>query len=494
MRIALGKLSHEANTFSPLPTTWDDFARNWMRRGPEVLQGLEGLNIEEAGAAEVLRAEPGCEIAPTFAAHALSGYPVDGPSFRRLLDELLAGLRAALPVDGVLLVLHGAMMAEGAPDASGAILQAVRQIVGPRVPIVGTLDLHANVTKRMAEHATALVGYHTAPHIDMGQTGRAAARILLGAVKKELHPQMALVRLPLLVPAENSRHTDGPLSEIINMALALEHDGAILHGGVYPVQPWMDTPDVGCSVVVVTDGDAAAAQAHAQRLAREFWARRAAFVPSLLSPAEAVQHALARESGTVVLCDSADAPSSGATGDSTVLLQALLERAPVQHTCLLNIVDAPAVAQAIAAGVGNNVSLSVGAKLAPGFFQPVSFEGYVKLISDGAFRFKGPGMRGVTYRMGRAAVLVQGGIHLVAMEYPVLQWDPQLYRSLGLEPTDARIVQVKSPAAFRAAYEGIMDEVLILAAPGAANPDLAHLPWKQVGRPIYPLDPDTTWP
>jgi microcystin degradation protein MlrC len=494
MRIALGKLSHEANTFSPLPTTWDDFSRNWMRRGPEILRGLEGLNIEEAGAVEILRAEPGCEILPTFAAHALSGYPVDGPAFRRLLDELLTALRAALPVDGVLLVLHGAMMAEGEADASGAVLQAVRQMVGSDVPIVGTLDLHANVTVRMAEQATALIGYHTAPHIDMAQTGRTAARILLGAVKKELHPQMALVRLPLLVPAENSRHTEGPLSEVINMALALEKQGTILHGGIYPVQPWMDTPDVGCSVVVVTDDDPAAARAQAGRLAREFWARRAAFVPSLLTPSEAVQNAIARERGTVVLCDSADAPSSGATGDSTVILHALLDRAPIQQTCLLNVVDSPAVAQAIAAGVGNNISLSVGGKLAPIFFQPVVFNGYVKTISDGVFSFKGPGMRGVAHRMGRTVVLVQGGIHLVVMEHAVTQWDPQLYRSLGLEPTDARIVQVKSPAAFRAAYQGIMDDVLIVASPGAASADLTHLPWKHIRRPLYPLDPDIRWP
>jgi microcystin degradation protein MlrC len=494
MRIALGKISHEANTFSPLPTTWDDFARHWMRRGPDLLRGLEGLNIEDAGAVEVLGAEPGCQILPTFAANAQSGYPVDASAFRRLLDELLSALRAALPVDGVLLVLHGAMMAEGEPDATGAVLQAVRQIVGPGVPIVGTLDLHANVTRRMAEQATALVGYHTAPHIDMAQTGRSAARILLGAIKKELHPQMALVRLPLLVPAENSRHTDGPLSEVINMALALEKEGTILHGGVYPVQPWMDTPDVGCSVVVVTDDDPALAQAQADRLAHEFWARRAAFVPPLVTPSEAVHNALAREHGTVVLCDSADAPSSGATGDSTVVLRALLERAPVQQTCLLNIVDPPVVAQAIAAGVGNSVSVSVGGKQAPGFFQPVSFDGHVKTISDGVFYFKGPGMRGVAHRMGRAVVLVQGGIHLVVMEHAVTQWDPQLYRSLGLEPTDARIVQVKSPAAFRAAYQEIMDEVLILAAPGAANPDLVHLPWKNIRRPIYPLDPDIRWP
>jgi microcystin degradation protein MlrC len=152
------------------------------------------------------------------------------------------------------------------------------------------------------------------------------------------------------------------------------------------------------------------------------------------------------------------------------------------------------VAQAIDAGVGATVTVEVGGSLAPGYFQPITFTGYVKTISDGTFTFKGPGMRGVPHHMGRTVVLVDNGIHLVVMERGVSQWDPELYRCLGQEPTDARIVQVKSPMAFRAAYADILDEVIVVAAPGAANPDLVSLPWQRLPRPIYPLDPDVTWP
>jgi microcystin degradation protein MlrC len=140
------------------------------------------------------------------------------------------------------------------------------------------------------------------------------------------------------------------------------------------------------------------------------------------------------------------------------------------------------------------VSVEVGGKLAPDLFRPIPFSGYVKTLSDGTFTFKGPGMRGVAHHMGRAAVLIDGGIRLVVMERGVSQWDPQMYRSLGQEPTDARIVQVKSPMAFRAAYEGIFDEVIVVQAPGAANPDLCSLPWQHLPRPIYPLDPEAAWP
>lgn len=493
MRIALGAFSHEANTFSPRPTTWADFEAQRLRRGEALLEGLKGLAIEEAGAMSVFERQTDCHVLPLLSAKALSGGPILKEVFRSILDELLSRLRAVLPVDGVLLVLHGAMMAEDEPDATGEVLRAVRELVGPKVPIIGTLDLHANVTARMVQEATALIGYHTTPHVDAYETGQRAARLLLDTLQGRVRPTMALERLPLIVPVENARHTDGPLAEVIGMALALEREGRILHGGVYPVQPWMDIEDLGCSVVVITDGDVASARAYAQRLARAFWERRQAFVPELVPPDEAVRRALAREKGVVVLADSADSPTGGSTGDSTVLLQAILRAAPFEPVALLNIVDPQAVQEAIAAGVGNEVEVEVGGKLAPNFWKPVRFRGYVRLISDGVFRHKGPGARGVIQRMGKTVVLVQGGIHLVVMERAVSQWDPQLYRSLGEEPSDARIVQVKSPTAFRAAYGPLADEILIVESLGITTPKLSSLPWRHLRRPIYPLDPETVY-
>jgi len=493
MRIAIGAFSHEANTFCSSLTGWDAFGSRRLVRGEAMLQGLAGTNTEEAGALTALSERSDCQVIPTLAARALSGGPVLADVFHAVLDELLQRLRAALPLDGVLLVLHGAMMSTDDPDATGAILQAVRDLVGAEVPVVGTLDLHANVTARMVECADALIGYHTAPHVDMYEAGETAARVLLATVDGRARPRMALARLPMIVPSENARHTDGPLSEVIAMARELEATGAILHGGVYPVQPWLDISDVGCSVVVVTDGDADAARRHADHLARAFWERRAAFEPDLVPPDEALRRALARPSGTTVLCDSADSPTSGSTGDSTVILRAALDAEPLSGRVLLNVVDAPAVSRAMAAGVGATVTVRVGGRRAPAFFEPVEFTGHVKTISDGVFRFKGPGMRGTVQTMGRAVVLTRGEIHLVVMERAVSQWDPELYRSLGEEPADARAVQVKSPAAFRAAYGEIMDEAIIVASPGPSTPYLTSLPWRHIRRPLYPFDPDVAF-
>jgi microcystin degradation protein MlrC len=494
MRVALGGITHEANTFCPHVTDLGDFEARQVLRDAEILKDWRSTRTEQAGALSVLCAAPGCKVVPTFLARALSGAPMRQQTLNTLLGELLARIEAAHPVDGVLLVLHGAMMSDREPDATGYVLSRVRALVGPDVPIVGTLDLHANVTRRMVQEATALIGYHTAPHVDMYETGQKAAQVLLATMSGDLSPTSSVVRLPMLLPPENSTHNWGPLAGVIEQAIRLEHEDKVVHAGIYPVQPWMDTEDVAASVVVITRGDPDAAERYARWLGAAFWSKRGEFVTELVSPDEAVRRALSRTSGMVVLCDSADATTSGSTGDSTAILAALLRAAPLHAAAYVNVVDPNAVRRAIQAGIGATVTLQVGGLLAPRSFTPVTLTGYVKTISDGKFTFKGPGMRGVPHHMGRAVVLVRGGIHLVVMERGVSQWDPQLYRCVGLDPADARMVQVKSPMAFRAAYEGLHDDVIVVAAPGAASPDLAALPWQRLRRPIYPLDRTMSWP
>jgi len=259
MRIALGGITHEANSFCAHVTEMADFEARQVLRGDEILSNWQSTSTEQAGAMSVLIQVPGCGVAPTFLARSLCGAPMYEPVFSELLEELLTALKAAGPVDGVLLVLHGAMISQATPDATGKVLERVRALVGPDVPVVGTLDLHANVTARMVREATALIGYHTAPHVDMYETGQKAAQVLVAAIEGDVRPTTWLVRLPMLLPPENSTHNWGALADVIGRAVALEAEGAIIHGGIYPVQPWMDTPDVACSVVVITDDSPQAA-------------------------------------------------------------------------------------------------------------------------------------------------------------------------------------------------------------------------------------------
>ena len=235
MRIALGGITHEANSFCAHVTDMADFEARQVLRGDEILSNWQSTGTEQAGSLQVLTRVPDCEVIPTFLARALSGAPMYEPVFTGLLEELLTALKAAGPVDGVLLVLHGAMMSQDTPDATGEVLARVRALVGPSVPVVGTLDLHANVTARMVREATALVGYHTAPHVDMYETGQKAAQVLVAAIQGVISPTTSLVRLPMLLPPENSTHNWGPLAEVIGRAVALEAEGSIIHGGIYPV-------------------------------------------------------------------------------------------------------------------------------------------------------------------------------------------------------------------------------------------------------------------
>jgi microcystin degradation protein MlrC len=487
MRIAIGGIVQETNSFSPVPGSWLHFPPEQLLRGEALIAARSGTRTEAGGAIDVAR-RLGVELAPTLSAMTIaSAGPLEAAVFHALLDELLERLRATGPVDGALLILHGAMAAEGVEDATGAIILAARELFGPGFPIVVTLDLHANVTAQMVAAATALVGYHTAPHIDLYETGVRAMELLARTVAGEARPVMALRRLPMILPAENGRTTEGPYAEVMNAAIAGMARPGMLDASVFSVQPWLDVEDVGCSVVTVADGDPAPAEALGDELAAMFWERRHRFAVELAPTAATLREALASERAPWVLADSADAPSSGAPGDSTAVLRALLEAAPARP-CLHNIVDAAAVKAMAKAGIGAEVRLRVGGGSGGAFAAPMEVTGRVRLLSDGAFVNKGAGFQGVTFYRGLTGVLQLGAIALIVMERPVIQWDPELYRSLGLEPRDSQIVVVKSPAAFRAAYGPLAAEIRVLDAPGVCSPNLRGLPWRRCRRPIYPLD------
>ena len=485
MRIAIGGIYQESHSFSPASADLETFREGVLVRGDEVFPALRGLNHEVAGA---LGAGEGHQMLPlAYASAGSSGQPIREEAYRYIKGAILDALADVLPVDGVYLAMHGSMLAEGEDDATGDLLAAVREAVGDETPVVASLDLHANLTRKMAGCATALVGYHTAPHIDQADTGKRGMRLLLKTLQDGVRPAMALQQIPMVLPGETGRTTDGPYHEVMDRAIQLMKQPGILDASAFYVQPWLDIPEMGCSVVVVADGDMELAQSESRSLAEAFWQRRRAFAPDLAPLDTALDTAFGSPEKPFILSDSADAPSSGAPGDSTTVLAALLDR-EIEEPVLLNIVDPAAVAAAFDGGVGAELDITVGGTLSKGFCEPVAFRAHVKSLSDGRFRNKGPGFHGVEFRMGRTAVLTRGGIHLVAMEQPVIQWDPELYRSQGLDPADARITVVKSPAAFRAAYEPLAAHVLILDVPGVCSPNLQTFPWQRITHPMFPFD------
>lgn len=492
MRIFIGSIVQESHFFSPLKGTRAHFLAGAYQRGPEMLDQARGTRTEVAGIMEVAARRDATLVPSLLARSSSSNGPIERETYEAIRDEMLGRLRdelAAEPLVGAILVMHGAMSAEGYDDATGDVLMRVRELVGPQLPLVATLDLHANITRQMCAAANALVGYHTFPHIDLYETGVRGMTLLMDAIehrRQQLTTVMA--KLPMIVPAENAQTTHGVIHDLIALARAELQAPGLYDISFFPMQPWMDVPEAGCAITIVADAaQRNIAQRATERLAEQWWSRRNEHSVELAPTAETIAVALRSERHPWVLADSADAPSSGAPGDSPFTLAALLQAQPTAD-CYTNIVDPAAVAIMVEAGVGREVTVSLGAYSGVPLYSPITVTGKVRLICDGDFRHKERGLRGAIMRRGRTAVLQSGNVFIVVMERAVIQWDPELYRSVGLEPSDAQIVIVKSPAGFRAAYAPFAAEIRVLDAPGICTPNLRTLPYKRIPRPMHPFD------
>ena len=491
MRIAVGSLKQESNTFAPADSDLEFFRADTFVAGPDVLEFGGRTRVELSGFLNVLRARRAAAV-PLIAAHACSGGPLRRDAFDALAGDLLARLRAALPVDAVLLSLHGALVLSDHPDGDGLILRAVRDLVGPEVPVAASLDLHGHITPEMVDAADLLVGFKKYPHTDMYETGERTAALLLARLDGRVRPAMAMAKRHMLVSPVGTTTEIPPFQDLMNRTEALEAARQILAGSLFPVQPWLDVPDLGFAAVVVSDGDREAARRVAEDLCEEAWRRRSDFAPNLVSVDEAVRRALDAAEGPIVVGDSGDAPSGGSAGDSSAVLSALLAHGADRagKTTLLTLVDAPAVQAAVAAGVGAELTVPLGHTVSRGHGRPVTVTGTVRALGDGRYTMTGPAMTGATVHMGRTAVFEVGRIHVVLMERPTIEWDPALYRSMGEEPSRAGVVFVKSPSHFRVSYRPFAAEVIVAESPGANCCNMTKLTFRHVTRPLYPIDED----
>lgn len=486
VRVAIAELKQETNTFVPRPTTLADFAAWHLWRGDEVIHQARDTNMEIAGFLDVL--EPaGIVPVPILATFAMSGGKVAPDAFHALRDELVAGLARQGPFDGVLLALHGAMVSEDDDDPDGTIIAAVRSQIGRGTPLVVTMDLHANVTRRSVEQADAIVGFRTSPHIDLRETGQRAARLMRRMLEERVQPAMAMVKLPMVVPAStHMHHLPGPFQRLMHAAAGAE-GGPVLAASAFAVQPWLDIAEMGFTTVVVTDGDAALAERVASELAQGAWNDREEFLRTELVPiAEAIARAEAID-GPVVLSDLADGTGAGSPGDATAVIAALLA-AKLTAPALVCVRDPAAAQAAIAVGVGAEIALEVGGKLDAVFNQPVSIRGTVTFAGPARFRFSGEGYTGVEMDMGDCAVIQAGLVSLLILGNAVMTVDPAMYRAVGLEPEKAGIIVVKSHIQFRAGYADIARAIILLDSPGMSSDHLESLPFTRIERPLFPLD------
>ncbi len=480
-RVIIGMMKHETNTFSTVKTTLSDFGPLY---GGELVANYEGTKSEIGGFLDVLQ-NRGAEVIATMGAGATPAGPLNKSDYIHIVNTITGGIRDAKPVDGVLLALHGAMVAEGFPEAEGYLLEEVRKVVG-ETPVIITLDLHALISKLMVENCNAIYGYDTNPHIDMYERGLEAAETLIKTMEGKIRPVVAFKKLPMLPPSINQRTTEGPMVKLLEKAKKYEKDPKILNVCLFPAFPYADVERIGSAVVVVTDSDTELARRVSMEMGDEMWGRREEFLKPLIPITEAVRRAMEAKEGPVVLADVADNPGGGSPGDGTEILRELIKR-NAKNVGVACIKDPEAVEEAIAAGVKEEISTHIGAKTDRFHGEPIKIRGIVRTITDGCFIHKAMAI-GVPADVGRTAVIDIDGIEVILTEKSHAPNDPEIYRRNGIEPTDKKILVLKSRGHFRAAYEPFSKEVIEVDAPGLTSPHLNLFTFRNIPRPIWPFD------
>ena len=497
MKIVIAQMKHETNTFSPVPTPLSRFATG----GGVPLEGAAAIAAYQGtgsaiGAFIELAQGAGAEIVVPVAGNAWPSGLVEDAAYEYMAGRIVAAV--AQGCDAVLLDLHGAMVTQSHEDGEGELLRRLRA-ASPSVPIGVALDMHTNFYPAIAEHATAIAGYQTYPHIDMDGTGRRVGRAILALLASRARPSMAWGNRPMLPHVMRQGSDDSPNRELQARCQQMEAEGALC-ASVFVGFPNADIHNAGLSAVVVTDGDAALARRWCDELLDMAWAARAQFVyeiePLVSSMARARQLAEpgapdTSRSGPVVLLDHSDNCASGGTMDTMTVLGAILD-AGLEDVAAFAIFDPEAVQQMIAAGVGARVTLSIGGKLdmpAIGLKgQPRQISGRVKLICDGRFRNRGPMARGEVNDMGPTAVLDTGKVEIVLISNHVEPHDLAAFVAVGIDPAAKRYVMLKSRIHWRAGLGPMARAVVECAGTGVCSSDYALLNFKHVRRPIYPLD------
>jgi microcystin degradation protein MlrC len=493
-RVLIAQVKHETNTFSRLPTDLDAYARRMLCAGAEIPRRVFGTNSELGGFLEV--AEHAGWV-PSFgvAADATPSGRLTADCWTHLKTAVLEALERDGPFDGVLLALHGAMVTETAEDGEGDLLAEIRRRVGAELPVVATLDLHANVSDAMARHASAFVTYRSYPHVDMAARGVEAAQLLLRALRGEIRPCTLVRRGPQLDGADHGRSQSGPMVELLKRAAQHMREPGILVVNVQAGFPWADIRDVGPSIAVSYDANVAGAAGRAADIAEQMmqvvWETRREKSIALLSPEAALARCARAEADgrPLVLADFSDNPGGGSYGDSTVLLRAMVE-ARLENAAFATIADAETAAIAHRAGIGAEIRVRLGGKhdaqLSPG----LDAVARVVSLSDGRFVYEGPMQRGIAASLGPTAVLKIGGVEIVVASNRFQVYDRCFFASQGIDPAARRVVAVKSAHHFRAAFEPMAREVLVVDAAGITSPDPKKFPYRNVRRPVWPLDMD----
>jgi microcystin degradation protein MlrC len=488
LRAVIAMMQHETNTFSPVPTPLARFGSPSVPTGKEVYRRFKGTGT---GLGAFLDAAEGAgmEIETPIAAHAEPSGPVEAAAYEQMCDAICAAIVKGCDV--CFLDLHGAMVTESTDDGEGSLLKRIRGLA-PDLPIAISLDLHANLTDEIVRNCSVLVGYKTYPHLDMYETGAHSARIMLQALKGAVKPVMSWGQRPILAQTLRMGHDDRPMGPLLVRARAEEANG-LLAASVFGGFPLADIRQAGLSVVTVADGSRAESEAACERLLSAAWHEKAEWLFKAEPLAASIARAKSLADGPIILLDHADNAASGGTQDTMAVLKEVLDQG-LQDVAMFGVCDPQAVAAMEAAGVGKEISLDLGGKSdmpAIGMTgQPLRLTGRVRAITDGNFTITVPMGRGAIASMGKTAVFDTGRAQVVVCSRHTEPYDLGCFRSVGIEPTAKRYLILKSRIHYRAGFRDIAKHEIPCNGVGVTSSDNSLFAFKNVRRPIYPLDPD----
>lgn len=467
-KILIVKFRHETNSFCPNPANEQAFRNLTYEIGESVFESDRGKGNPTGAFLDVLENCEEFELIPTVALVACPSGPVTADVYDFVVSEVTKVISQHDKIDGVLFDCHGAMVAEGHPDGEGDLFEIVRNLVGKDVPFVASLDLHANITEKMAKHAAALVPFECYPHTDNYETGHFAAEIMRDTLLGKLNPVMAYRRIPFLLPLFPSAFPE--MRVLYDFAKKLEETEGVrqvrFSHGFFPA----DIEEMGMAVMVVTDGDKELAEKVADEMAEKIKENIPNLKRTYISLDEALDIACNGEKGPVAIGDASDNPGAGGVGDTTHILRRILERG-ITGAAIATIVDPESVKACISAGVGSTVKLSLGGYTdASKSGGPLEVEAYVKMITDGKYTVKGKMSHGTTAKHGKIAVVDIAGNTVLIASVPKQAFDLEVYRSHGITPEDQKILVTKSAIHYRASYGEVARELISVSLPGYSTP------------------------
>ncbi len=492
MKIVIAMMKHETNTFSPVVTHWKRF-ENWGAYfGRKAFQAYENTGMPMAAYIDLAKRAK-AEIVTPVAAEAMPSGIVTADAYNRMSDAICDAVDAGC--DLALLDLHGAMVTETTMDGEGTLLERIRTIA-PGLPIAVTLDFHCNLTQKMVDNCTALIGYKTYPHVDMYQAGLQVGRILMDSMEGKVCPVMVSKKLPMLTHTLKQGTDDQPVKSLIAACLDAEDSESVLAATFFGGFPLADMPDAGASTIVISDNDEKRAEEKAEDIAKLAWEKREAFIYHSRPLSESIARAKKLADYPVLLLDHEDNCGSGGTQDVMAVIREIIYQ-NLDGVAVAAVFDPEAVEKMRQVGVGAEITLLLGGKIPmPSLFlkaAPLEIRGRVKALTDGRWIVHGPMYTGVKVDMGPTAVLDTGKVKIVVVSLHHEPWDIGVFTSVGIQPCHEKYLLLKSRIHYRAGFASIGKHTLLCDGEGVTTSRNELLNYQNIRRPVFPLDSDVVF-